>query len=94
LIETNGLPFGSIGTSTLIAVALFESDFATAEKREQEGIRTAMDKRANDAFSERRPEIANFRRIFHDSSLKKVYQMSLQLTLTVSTFKVTGALEK
>jgi hypothetical protein len=32
LIETNGLLFGSIGTSTLIAVDVLESDFATAEK--------------------------------------------------------------
>jgi len=35
LIETNGLLFGSIGTSTMIAVDVLESDFATAENEKK-----------------------------------------------------------
>jgi hypothetical protein len=49
LIETNGLLFGSIGTSTMIAVDVLESDFATAEKGEKDGNRATIDKRANTA---------------------------------------------
>jgi len=40
LIETNGLLFGSIGTSTMIAIDVLESDFATAQKCSKNAPRT------------------------------------------------------
>ena len=50
-METKGLLFGSIGTSTMIAVDVLESDFATAEKREKDGNRATNDQRVNNACS-------------------------------------------
>jgi hypothetical protein len=49
LIETNGLLFGSIGISTMIAVDVLENDFATAQKLEKGGNRALINKRANNA---------------------------------------------